>query len=698
MAVVLLALVALLYVCFASNNECLFVGLDGATWVNLLKVQAEIRAPFTQTGVDPLAGSFDAYHPTFREYLLPTALGMLVGQPVVGKVVTYTVYAAALILSSYLAGRAVGFSRLQSLLGGAALPFLALPAVAGRRFLFPLLSLNPHISQIMALSLLIVAALWALEGRSLPVKIALASVPAMCVVLATLGLAASAILMAPAVLLYGGASLFSAPSWRNFTPRILSGIAAIVVMLALGFAQFYYALFEYTAYHFFAADFQNVRSDLMFVSTYFWTEPVGRWLIILGCVGALWSILEFDGKRRTFAYAHLAATTAYFGAALSLYYFAQGYSGPSPVYFETCLWPYSVLFSAVLLTRLAAVPRLIGHWTQREAPPWLEHSGGLIVAGGVAGLLLVATFRQAAPLANCPHSFAETKPTAITEHLRQSIGLGAGQPFRGIAATITGAQVASSVEWHRLHAYDGALSAAIGNDHRIVGLWDYRIPTLFQYFSFISPAYYLVVTSFLARPEDHQIRSVLVLTRINQAMMRLWGVRFVITDLSDAPGREVASVPVPGQQPLRLIEFADPNLGQYSPTEIVQANDFRAGLAAMRAAQFDGRTKVITDAALKGPFAAAANVELIYERDGFRLRATAPGRSLLVLPVQFSRCWTIEALGEARLFRANLMQLGVAFSGPLDAKLVFRFGPIWASGCRVDDFNDMQRLRVSEAK
>jgi hypothetical protein len=189
-----------------------------------------------------------------------------------------------------------------------------------------------------------------------------------------------------------------------------------------------------------------------------------------------------------------------------------------------------------------------------------------------------------------------------------------------------------------------------------------------------------------------------VLTQINEAMMRLWGVRYVVSDVDHAPGRIVATVAVPGQASLRLIEFADANLGQYSPTQVLHADDFRSGLAAMQAPDFDGRTKLVTDATLEGHFDPATDVELVYERDGFHLRAASPDRSLLVLPVQYSHCWTIDILGSASLFRANLMQLGVDFSGKLDAKLVFRYGPIRASGCRIADFRDMQRLRIEDAK
>ena len=44
------------------------------------------------------------------------------------------------------------------------------------------------------------------------------------------------------------------------------------------------------------------------------------------------------------------------------------------------------------------------------------------------------------------------------------------------------------------------------------------------------------------------------------------------------------------------------------------------------------------------------------------------------------------------------MQLGISFAGKLDAKLVFRFGPFFASACRIEDIKDIERLGIREAR
>jgi hypothetical protein len=44
------------------------------------------------------------------------------------------------------------------------------------------------------------------------------------------------------------------------------------------------------------------------------------------------------------------------------------------------------------------------------------------------------------------------------------------------------------------------------------------------------------------------------------------------------------------------------------------------------------------------------------------------------------------------------MQLGVNFTGTLNARLIFRYGPILAGQCRLQDLDDMYQLRIADAR
>jgi hypothetical protein len=147
-----------------------------------------------------------------------------------------------------------------------------------------------------------------------------------------------------------------------------------------------------------------------------------------------------------------------------------------------------------------------------------------------------------------------------------------------------------------------------------------------------------------------------------------------------------------------LFELARANLGNYSPTDIVQVATAHDVVHHMRAADFDGARTVIVTEGLRGDFVPAHEASMIVERGGFSLRASSAGESLLVLPVQYSHCWELRDVANASLFRANLMQLGIRFSGELNAQFRQVFGPLWHSSCRVADAEDMTRLKIVEAR
>jgi hypothetical protein len=129
-----------------------------------------------------------------------------------------------------------------------------------------------------------------------------------------------------------------------------------------------------------------------------------------------------------------------------------------------------------------------------------------------------------------------------------------------------------------------------------------------------------------------------------------------------------------------------------------RVEDFRDGLRVMHELSFDGRVTVVAVDEIREPLLPATAVQLTYQKTGFSVQASSGGRSLLVLPVQYSRCWTVFGEGDPKLIRANLMQLGISFEGKLDANLVFRFGPIFAAQCRIDDIQDIERLHIREAR
>jgi hypothetical protein len=697
--------VSLAFLIFSNNPSCLFFTLDGAYATITHDLQALARTPFTELGADPLQGNFDAYFPPFQEYLLPNLLAMLFGDGNPAKATTYTVYAGLMILAVYLLGRAVHIDRAPALFAGLLYPLPTLPMFIGSLLVFyPAYALAPHYTQVSSLTLLALVFIWELEEQPILRSTLLALGALFCTVWIMVS-STLIVLSIPTLLFFSVASLLSARRWQLAVPRIITGVLIFIALAALGLVGYVYGLYKYAATSFFHDEFLNPRAGAYSFASVIYDTSVGRMIAAGGIAGAVYSAIVGQRRLRVFALAYLAYTAIFQVLAFTVTKWLHTYAGPSPVYFEFILWPLNILFTAVaffaVIDAIAFFAVIVAG--RRHAVPRFSawHRSFLRYSSlGIVGLGLLAGNATAAPTDRCGglKQFSRISPTPVTERLQETIAFRPGSLFRGLVATFTGYQEKYGVSLNDLIPHDIVVWEKTGNDHRTVGLWRYYIPTLFQYSQFTTPPYYLTLSRFLSRPEDTQMRNMVVLTRPDERMLKLWGVRFVIADFDPGFGTSRVTFPVTGQQPLRLIELDDFNHGQYSPTKVINAKDFRSALDFMRNPSFDGSLEVVTDANLPGGLRAAEDVELKVEKYGLSIRASSSGQSLLVLPAQFSHCWSVYGEGNAVLFRADIMQLGISFKGRLDASLVFRYGPILAGHCRLEDLRDMERLDLRGAR
>jgi hypothetical protein len=731
-AVFAIVAIAIFGLAFWQNQACLMLGLDGTWYRSMFAYEALDRPLFSQTGVDALSGNFDAWYPLNPEYLLPHALALLLGATSPAKPFILVIFSVFLASAIYAVARSVQADRASALTAAFLMPILAAAGLAGQTATFmPFFATNPYWFQATGLGCLIVAALWKLQGplraRAVPLVVA----PTLCLLLAVVSEAPHVLFIVPIVAIYSAGSLLATRGITDAALRIAAALLMLIVLAALGVFTYYYGTIEYTAFRFFPDEIEHPLGGWMAFSVLFWTELAAA-VIVLGIAGAVWTVVAGSGRLRLFAITHLIASALYFPLAYWFAFRAVDYRGSWPIYFETSIWPYALIFAAIAmaaLLRLAlwlfgASVDLAPLWWRRHveyvarkigltgtvspvdgmkhAAGWLRSRSSSLVLLGVIGAVAnhnLAVLRHGNFNECAANPWLSIRATPITELLRQQVSLRAGAPFRGMVATVDGVPPGGHGDWLKLHDFDEGLLVDTGNDHRSVGLWNSDIPTLFQYHTFITPPYYLIVTDFLSTAADHQLRSAIVMTRIDPRMMALWGIRYIITDTETTAGREVASLRTRRSGTLHLVELPNPNLGNYSPVEEVRASDFADAMGAMHKADFDGSRIVVTmDGALDRPLAPARQAELVYTKYGFHLTATSDGHSVLVLPAQYSHCWTVEGSGSPVLFRADAMQLGVSFSGQLDARLVFRLGPILAGKCRVDDLHDMERLRIDRAR
>jgi hypothetical protein len=171
----------------------------------------------------------------------------------------------------------------------------------------------------------------------------------------------------------------------------------------------------------------------------------------------------------------------------------------------------------------------------------------------------------------------------------------------------------------------------------------------------------------------------------------------VITDRPyDGPANLRTAVALQDRS-LYLYEIAHPNRGDYSPTVVTRIATATDIIQRMAEPGFDPAREVIAD--IGGDTDAlvpARSARLTFLGAALRLEAESDGRSIVLLPLEFSRCLHAASAGpeQPALFRANLLETGVQFSGRIDVTLSLRTGPFVDPGCRLRDFMDARALGV----
>jgi len=141
-----------------------------------------------------------------------------------------------------------------------------------------------------------------------------------------------------------------------------------------------------------------------------------------------------------------------------------------------------------------------------------------------------------------------------------------------------------------------------------------------------------------------------------------------------------------------------PNLVDYSATRISRVGTFAQAVGAVRDRKSTLKSDVIVFTDLPGLFASARNVKFRIQRDGFRIAAESDGRSLLLLPVQFSRCLRPRAarpwvdLSTICRLRGNAVQTLLLFEKRVDVRVRFKFGLLGEARCRQRDARDLATL------
>ena len=278
----------------------------------------------------------------------------------------------------------------------------------------------------------------------------------------------------------------------------------------------------------------------------------------------------------------------------------------------------------------------------------------------------------------------------IVGFLASHVAVAPGQPFRGYVDELyTGGAVTTTMvdeilkHWHEN-------MGLYGSGFHTFNWQAFSIPTMSQYNAFITPEYFWLYSRLYDTAAQQQSVNMMAITRPNLKMLAAMGMRYlVVNDVHpelDEKSREVYS-----WKNLRVRDLSDPNLMSYSPVAISVVASWADALKAMAQPSFDPQRQVILDRepSLAGAILSAKTRDARFERGGFHIAVEAQGPSIILLPVQYSHCYSIVH-GRGQLVRANVVMTALLVDGSAEIDAEFKFGPFGHTSCRRLDLEEIE--------
>jgi hypothetical protein len=723
----LLSFFTLSLVAFRDNAPYLFYAYDGQFEVTLITLDSLFVPPqigLTNNYLQGLGNVWFALNPKlFLEYLLVAGAGEFTN-----FALAYAISATQLFAGTFLLARMIGVSWPAALIASWALPLLTFQFV-GWPLIWNIFRYFPHYATVAAISV-VTAGLLLLIGVSPPRKaVILGVVTFFAIAYVVIAAPTLLILAAPQCAVFGLVSLVAAAQRRHLWAPLAVMSAILLLCVAAGFAFYIQGLTAFTAASFFRD--LSIRPAYLFEASLLLWNPVTprfftieRTFLLLGLLGGFWAMLRGSGTLRLAALAFVCTASLYLAVGV-LHAHHPFWFGPSTLYFENFLLPFYSIFAALLCFQPAHVlAAAIGkHWGQ--IPPRAARAFVGLVAVSIATLpwLHVSEQRRVFGRSLPPYHAPFPQPsTPITAILKQEIALKPGEPFRGRVATVTGRIFAPSmnVDLRRPALADVTNHLAMfetGNSHTAAGLWQDSVPTLLEYNHLMTPAYFVFCRFFFTEPIDQQWRNTVMMRRIDPRLLAGIGVRFIVTDAPfegaahlrqtlDVPVREETLKRMGARHPvegftLYLYELPSVNVGQYSPTEIVTRPTASRMLDLLAQPSTDLTRTAVTSESIDEKLVPARLSQFVVNKGSLAVKAASSGWSLLLLPVEYSRCLQVRANGpdaeKVRLLRANLLLTVVLFKEQLDAQITYHTGPFVNSRCRLEDARDMEKIEIKGA-
>ena len=470
---------------------------------------------------------------------------------------------------------------------------------------------------------------------------------------------------------------------RTIIIRCVSLGSCVILLWISGAIEYLFTLSQYTARVQFAEALARPRSP-EFVSVLF-TAPLAKYYYCACVVGWVLGHWLQRGRARILVMAG-SGSWAIFLVYSAWFLLSDGrWWLPLPVYVEHALLP---LFATAAVAGYSSVAQ--GTFLSGAIVRWavIPTASTIVVAVALASFVLAVASRVAVltktPLSDAFYQPGPNEPE-FSQFITEKIGLAADPHFRGSIA---------------LWAY--GIDDAFTMEKLVIR----AVPWADEYSQLVSPQAVYFNHELFKRdvaadlnffwPWVGEAGSYELLFRTFQVL----GLRHIAgygpfpeAEAAKFPSTAFPRRPTTGKPGIwHVYEFPRPNVGNYSPTEIVTANSGADMLEIMRHPDFDFTRKAVvgSPAPSSGSLVTARETKLTVIRGGLHVTGHSEGTSLVVLPQQFSHCLKPRD-PNVRLIRADFLLTGMIFSGDVDTDILFDYG-IFSPACRRRDLADVKAL------
>ncbi len=662
-----------------------FRGGDGVFVSAMINVNLAFNPnPLTHIAISPYEGMGDISVP-MNVWLSPSLLAhYFVSDPALKVLLPFVIAGFLVFLSIFVLGRTTGFSRTESI-GGAWLgslmvtPYYVWSAKLGL-YAIPYL----HVITLNNIALASFAVLGRDTAKSKNIAYGFSLLTFVFFILlfsTTYGSVPGIILLFLGIGFVSGIRNLHEAKWKFAFIFVI-----LLTLFILRFDQYLIGLTSNTGRFFFDESLFKRKISNTYISIF--SGSFYGILAIIAVIGAMISTAK--NRQRYFRMAVGLIVSFVFLTGLFFTQHNTSHAFPDAYQFEFFLIGVYALFVSYCIFKV--LPALIGKVLQltklttklrRKTRTIIFCIFAIIVAINSRSQIYRFFFHPAPKIWKVQH-------TEISNFLESKLAVNIGDRWRGSVVSYIGAPNRPTVNRHEKAV--GEIRSSFGNGHADHDLRYFRIPTLETDTPYLTPTYVIFVTKLLQTNQTYTLHNKIYINRFRPRLLRMMGVRFIIDEVANIgrgfkPIKSLSSEN--GEKTLYLFDLKEPNIGQYSPTNVTVAKNLKVSLAKMDDENFDFRRSVITSSKISDDLIPASNSQIRAEQMGFRVTASSIGKSFLVLPIQHSHCLTWTPISPnnqtVSLVQANVIQTGLLFSGSIDGHLSYKFGPFSNSKCRFKD-------------